>query len=76
LQVQAPNDGSFNLGPSRFYIRLKGGGIAEYPYNSVTLSPSDDHGPAGLLFKAPPEVLNLLALLVLLLALRVQKYKY
>jgi hypothetical protein len=59
--VQAPNDGSFNLGPSRFYIRLKGGGIAEYPYNSVTLSPSDDHGPAGLLFKAPPEVLSLLA---------------
>ena len=56
IKVQAPNDGSFNLGPSRFFVRLKGGGMTQLPYDSVSLSPADDHGPAGLLFKAPPEV--------------------
>jgi len=55
IKVQAPNDGTFNLGPSRFFIRLSGGGMAQFPYDSVSLSPADDRGPAGLLFKAPPE---------------------
>ncbi len=54
--MQAPNDGTFNLGPSRFFVRLRGGGVAQYAYDSVSLSPADDHGPAGLLFKAPPEI--------------------
>ena len=56
IKVQAPNDGTFNLGPSRFYIRLTGGGIAQFPYESVALAPADERGPSGLLFTAPPEM--------------------
>ena len=47
---------AFNLGPSRFQVRLKGGGVTEAPYDSVSLSPADSRGAAGLLFTAPPEV--------------------
>ena len=56
IKVQAPNDGSFNLGPSRIFLRLKGYGVTEYPYAEVSVAAAEGGRPAGLLFKAPPHV--------------------
>ena len=50
LKAEAPNDGTFNLGPSRIKVVVPGGGVELVPYDSVALAASDDHGPAGLLF--------------------------
>jgi len=52
LKAQAPNDGTFNLGPSRIKVVVPGGGVSAVTYRSVELAGSDAHGPAGLLFTA------------------------
>ena len=68
IYIQAPNDGTFEPGPSSLRLRLANAQSFTFPYAFIAWYPPKGGLPGGLAVTAP-EVLNVLAL-------PVQKYKH